>query len=208
MLAQLALAQLALAQDAEAQEADAQLASDRALLAQDADAHDADAHDAVVHVAEAHDADAQDAEAQDADAHDASVVAARQASPSNVATPSGPGFTNCASAAFGFGGRTEAAAAAALTSPTPVAIPPRRCVAVAISAPLTSSGVQVGCSARSLAAMPLTTGAENEVPDIHIQPAPTTRSGKVCASTESFGTGPTIILPGATSSGLANPSPV
>jgi len=56
--------------------------------------------------------------------------------------------------------------------------------------------------------MPLTTGAANDVPDIHIQPGATTRSGKPSASVESVGTGPTIIRPGATTSGLAKPSAV
>ena len=38
--------------------------------------------------------------------------------------------------------------------------------AVSISAPFTWSGVQVGCAARTAAAVPETTGAANEVPDI------------------------------------------
>jgi hypothetical protein len=73
--------------------------------------------------------------------------------------------------AFGLGGVLTAAAAVAWTSPTPrayVPVPGPGWAAVNMSAPLTSSGVHVGCRARRSAAIPETTGAEKEVPDIHM----------------------------------------
>ena len=81
-------------------------------------------------------------------------------------------------------------------------------VAVTISAPFTWSGVQSGWRARICAAIPETTGAENDVPDIQMYPGATRRSGNVVASVLADGTGPIIQRPGAPSSGFAKPSAV
>src|SRR5712691_3001922 len=70
----------------------------------------------------------------------------------------------------GFGALVSAAAPAAFSSPTP----PENFVAEVsadascISAPLTWSGVQLGCRARIWAAAPETCGAASDVPDIHM----------------------------------------
>ena len=90
----------------------------------------------------------------------------------------------------------------------PRAVPAAVPLAVSMSAPLTWSGVQLGYFARSCAAAPATTGAANEVPDIHMKPEPVTRSG--CSSTivEDPGTGPVRYRPGAPMSGFAKPSSV
>jgi hypothetical protein len=75
--------------------------------------------------------------------------------------------TNLFSAAFGFGALESATAFAMSTTPTPAESgaesPAGR--AVTISAPLTWSGVDVGCAERIWAAAPATTGAANEVPE-------------------------------------------
>ena len=54
------------------------------------------------------------------------------------------------------------------TSPTPSAVPAAVGFAVSMRAPLTWSGVQPGYLASSCAAAPETTGAANDVPDIHM----------------------------------------
>jgi hypothetical protein len=141
-LAQLALgtdpeAQDADAHEAEAHEAEAQLASAYALLAQEADAQDALAQEAEAHEAEAHEAEAHDAEAQEAVVHAPPSTAARQPIPSNDGSPAASDTTNLPRDPFALGGFTIDAAAAALTSPTPVCGPPANPVAVAIRAPLT-----------------------------------------------------------------------
>jgi hypothetical protein len=110
---------------------------------------------------------------------------------------------------FGFGGFDTAAAARTSISPTPAASGgPAIGRAVNISAPLTWSGVHDGCRARICAAAPATTGAAKDVPDIHMYPDCTIRSGNDRASVDSDGTGPVMKRPGATSSGFANPSGV
>ena len=59
---------------------------------------------------------------------------------------------NRSSAAFAFGGEVRAAAAPALTSPTPIAqlVIAEDCRAVSISAPFTWSGVQLGVQGEQL----------------------------------------------------------
>ena len=63
-----------------------------------------------------------------------------------------------------------AAAAVTSISPTPAdsASAADRWRAVSMSAPLTWSGVQFGWRASNWAAAPATTGAEKDVPDIHM----------------------------------------
>jgi hypothetical protein len=142
-----ALAQLALGTDPEAHEADAheadaheaeaQLASAYALLAHEADAHDALAQEAEAHDALAHEAEAQEAEAHEALVHAPPLTAARQLIPSNEGLPAASDTTKLSRDLFALGGFTIDAAAAALTSPTPVCGPPASPVAVAMRAPLT-----------------------------------------------------------------------
>jgi hypothetical protein len=80
--------------------------------------------------------------------------------------PSGP--TKALRPRFGLGGLVTSNAPFALTSPTPSAVPAAVGRALSMSAPLTLSGVQFGFLARIRAAAPETTGAENDVPDIHM----------------------------------------
>src|SRR5436190_20454686 len=117
-----------------------------------------------------HEAMPQDAMPQDAMPHEASdsaVMPQLAASNTGALPPSGSGTTNAFSARFGLGGADSASAAAASTTPTPseygLAAPGTS--AVSISAPLTWSGVQPGCAASRSAAMPATSGAENDVPE-------------------------------------------
>jgi len=63
--------------------------------------------------------------------------------------------------------------------------------AVSISAPFTWSGVHSGCSASRRAAVPATIGAAKDVPDIHMYPGATTRSGSAVGSVDPGVTGPT-----------------
>src|SRR5919198_6242687 len=154
-----ALVQLALVQEAEVQLA----------LVQDADVHEADVQDALVHEADVqealvHEADVQLALVQEASAFAALVQLA--ASKTGSVPPAGSATRKRLSARFGLGGFVSAAALAASTSPTPSdQLGAAVGFAVSISAPLTWSGVQFGCSASSTAAVPETTGAANEVPE-------------------------------------------
>ena len=90
------------------------------------------------------------------------------------------------------GGLVSAAAAPASISPTPAERPAAFGTGCAVSmrAPFTWSGVHSGCRASSSAAAPETIGAANEVPDIHMYPGATTRSGSAVGSVEPAGTGP------------------
>jgi hypothetical protein len=126
--------------------------------------------EAEVHEAEVHEADVHDADVQEADVQLASVLAAVfHASASRYGLPLASEWTKVRSAAFGLGGAVCAAAAAASISPIPTDIEDAFGTnrAVFISAPLTWSGDQSGWRARIWAAAPATTGAANEVPDIH-----------------------------------------
>ena len=112
--------------------------------------------------------------------------------------------------AFGFGGLETAFAAAPSTSPTPRELEAScpSCFALSIRAPLTWSGPQPECRARSCAAIPETTGAANEVPDIHMYPVPTVRSACSVSIVEPSGTAPFMYRPGAPRSGFEKPSSV
>jgi hypothetical protein len=73
---------------------------------------------------------------------------------------------NCSRAAFGFGGSIPATAPAASISPTPSENEAAEvALALAISAPLTWSGVYSGWAARMCAAVPETTAVAIEVPE-------------------------------------------
>ena len=61
---------------------------------------------------------------------------------------------------------------------------------MSMSAPFTSSGPHSGWSASSRAAVPATIGAAKDVPDIHMYPGATTRSGRAVGNVEPAGTGP------------------
>jgi len=115
--------------------------------AQDADAQDALAQDAVFQEAEAHEAEAHEALFQEASA----VAALAQLAASNTRPepPAGSDTTYLSSAKFGFGGELTAAALPALTSPTPRDMGDALggATALTMSAPLTWSGVKLGCSA-------------------------------------------------------------
>jgi hypothetical protein len=156
--AQEASAHEAVAQEASLQEALAHEALDQEALAQEALDQEALDHEALDHEALAHEASAAAALDQPALSKTLRPVAASV-------------VTNGARAAFGFGGLVTAAAAAASTTPTPRApgaVYPEGTAAFSIRAPFTWSGVHVGWSARMYAAAPETTGAANEVPDIHM----------------------------------------
>jgi hypothetical protein len=156
-------------QEADAHEALAHEAADCESLAQDAEAQDAEAHDALAQEALDQDAEAHEASDQDADAHEAfaEAVLAQLAESKTLPPLRGSVTRNLSSARFGFGALVRATAFATSTTPTPsesgaaVGV----LLAVTISAPLTWSGVHVGCVARICAAAPDTIGAENEVPE-------------------------------------------
>src|SRR6266568_1595522 len=112
----------------------------------DASAAEAEAHDAL-----AHEAEAQDALAHEAEAHEASVAAvlAQEAvSTTGVESPLGSGTRNWSRAAFGFGGSVSSSACCRFSSPAPAepGAASGTGLALSISAPLTWSGVQSGCS--------------------------------------------------------------
>jgi hypothetical protein len=168
-LAQAAAAQLAAFQDAAAHEAAFQDAAAQLALDHDADAQLADAQDAFAHDALDQDADAQLALFQEALFHEASAVAVlAQLAASKTLPPEPSETTKPLRARFGFGGLVTSEAALAFTSPTPSARPAEVGRALTMRAPLTWSGVQPGCAARMSAAAPETTGAEKDVPDIHM----------------------------------------
>jgi hypothetical protein len=167
--AQEAAAQLAAFQEAAAQEAAAQEA-----LFQEADAQLAFAQEAFAQLAAFQDALAQLALAQEAlfqlawfqEAFAVAAFAQLAESKTWPPVPSGP--TKALRPRFGFGGLVTSNAPFALTSPTPSAMPAAVGRALSMSAPLTLSGVQLGFFARVRAAAPETTGAEKDVPDIHM----------------------------------------
>src|SRR6266566_4919567 len=153
-LPRLRSAQEAAAAAVSAQEADAQLA-----LLQEAEAQLAADHDAA-----AHDASAQEAEAQEASAF---ALAAQLAASKSRVPLVGSLTMKPSSARFGFGGFWISIERAALTSPVP-SDHPEACgigFVPSMSAPLTWSGVYSGWRPRMSAAVPLTIGAEKEVPE-------------------------------------------
>src|SRR5919197_6013614 len=151
----------------------------------DASVHVASSSAPSVQVASVHVASVQVASVQVASVHVASVqvasvqVAASQAvlfltassqvaqSKTGTEPPFGSAVRNRSSARFGFGGDASAAAFPALTSPAPVEFGAAlgASSAVARSAHLTWSGVQVGCRVRISCAAPAATGAANDVPE-------------------------------------------
>ena len=137
-----------------AQEAEAQLRSLQEASAQLAADQDASAHEA-----SAHEASAQEASLL--------ALAAQLAASKTSALVSGFVTTNAFSALFGFGGLSVSIERAAFTSPTPSDMPFACGIGFVptISAPLTWSGVYSGCLPRISAEIPLTIGAENEVPE-------------------------------------------
>jgi len=79
----------------------------------------------------------------------------------------------------------------------------------AINAHLTLSGLQSGCHWKIIAAAPATCGAAKEVPLIAAYPAATRLvAGASWSRVVPAGKGAPMCRPGATSSGLANPSTV
>src|SRR5712691_7108557 len=134
------------------QEAEDQVALDQEALDHEADDHDALDQEALDHEADDHEAD--DQEALDCAALD-------QLAESNTRPPLPSLTTNWSRPAFGFGGSVTPAAPAAETIPTPRSKDGESAYgcAVTISAPLTWSGVQLGCIASRSAAAPATTGA-------------------------------------------------
>jgi hypothetical protein len=167
--AQLAAFHEAAAQEAAAHEAFAQLAAFQEAAAQEAFDQEALAQEALFQEAFAQEAFAQEALFQEALFHDASVWAVlAQLAASKAKPPETSGLTNWFRARFGLGGSATCVAAIALTSPTPRAMPPAVGCALSMRAPLTLSGVQSGWWAMTRAAAPETTGAEKEVPDIHM----------------------------------------
>src|SRR4051794_27001728 len=144
----------AAAPELESQEALAQLASLHDASAQDAESHDASAHDAASH----------EAEAQEAFAF---AVDAQLAASKIVAPETRSATTNLRRALFAVGGLENSTDRPALTSPTPSDMSFARGIglAPAISAPLTWSGEKVGCRPSTSAAMPVTIGAANDVPE-------------------------------------------
>jgi len=153
-----AFAQEAFAQEAFAQEAFAQEAELQEAELQEAELQDALDHDALDHEAEFHEA--------------FELAVAYQALALNSGLPVALFTdTNWFRPAFGFARPEALAAAAPLTTPTPRA-PAEAYLAgtetVCMIAPLTWSGVQLGCLAMIAAAIPETTGAANDVPDIHM----------------------------------------
>src|SRR6266516_38778 len=153
-LARLRSAQEAVAEALEAQDADAQLTSLQEASAQLADDHDAAAHEA---------------ESQEVLAQEASLFAcSAQLAVSKTGAPvTGSPAMKLSRPVFGFGGLVSSTEREALTSPTPsdMSLARGSGFAPSISAPLTWSGVKSGCLPRISAAMPLTIGAANDVPD-------------------------------------------
>src|SRR6266702_166126 len=136
----------------------AQEAAAAAVSAQEADAQLAADHDAA-----AHDASAQEAEAQEASAF---ALAAQLAASKSRVPLVGSLTMKPSSARFAFGGFWSSIERAALTSPVP-SDKPEACgigFVPTMSAPLTWSGVYSGWRPRMSAAVPLTIGAEKEVP--------------------------------------------
>src|SRR5919197_2777923 len=129
---------------------------------------------ASVQVASVHVASVQVASVQVASVHVAAsqtvlrLTASSQVAQSKtgVEPPFGSGTRNLSSARFGFGGDVSVAALPALTSPAPIDVGAAfgAFLAVASSAPLTWSGVQLGCRRSSACAADATTGAAKEVP--------------------------------------------
>ena len=162
--AQLAAFQLAAAQDAAAHEALFQEAEDQLAFAQEALAHEAAFQEAL----------AQEALDQEAWFHDAwfqeafAVALFAQLAESKTTPPVPSEPTNWFRARLGFGGLVTSNAPLALISPTPRPMTAAVERALSMSAPLTLSGVHVGFFARIRAAAPETTGAANDVPDIHM----------------------------------------
>jgi hypothetical protein len=139
-------------------------------LFHDALFQEAEFHEALFQDALFHEALFQEAEFYEALFHEALVFAELTQLALSKASPFAmcplPDLTNSSSAAFGFGGSLTWVAALAVISPTPPASPAPGIVrAVSISAPFTSSGVNLGCRARMSAAAPATTGAANDVPE-------------------------------------------
>src|SRR5262249_15075296 len=134
-------------------------------------------------------------EFQEAEFHDALFHEADACAALIQAVQSKPpvAVTKASSARFGFGASGRFAARLALTSPTPPARPSDRSMfcAVSISAPLTWSGVNPGCRARTSAAAPATTGAANDVPESCMYPCANTLPGRSVQSVEPTGAGPT-----------------
>src|SRR6266516_4717593 len=143
-LPRLRSAQEAVAELASLQEAAAQLAADQDAAAQLASLHEAAAHEA-----------------------SAWALAAQLAASKTGAPVKRLVTTNVFRALFGFGGLSVSIEGPAATSPTPTEREDA-CgsgSAPTISAPLTWSAVYSGCLPRISAAIPLTIGAENEVPE-------------------------------------------
>ena len=107
--------------------------------------HEADDQEALDQEAELHDADVQEALDQDAAFH----VRSERAAVAQRGGVEGPIRDEAESERFWFGGLWMLAAAGASSSPTPSARPAFVLAAEAISAPLTWSGVHVGCNASS-----------------------------------------------------------
>src|SRR5437016_4277020 len=157
-----------------AQEALARLRSAQEAAAEALDAHDADAqlaslHEASDQLADDQEASAHEAESQEVLAQEASLFAfvAQLAESKTGAPVTGSLAMKVLRARFGFGGLTYSIEREALTSPTPsdMLVALGSGFAPSISAPLTWSGVKSGCLPRISAAMPLTMGAANEVPE-------------------------------------------
>src|SRR5205085_11606969 len=93
-------------------------------------------------------------------------------SKTGVDPPVGSGPTNLSSARFGFGGALSDAALPALSSPAPTefGVAFGAFFAVASSAPLTWSGVQLGWRVRISCAAPATAGDAKDVPESWMEP--------------------------------------
>src|SRR3954463_13150910 len=78
--------------------------------------------------------------------------------------------------------------------------------ALAMIAPLTWSGVHVGCTSSRSAAAPATIGAESDVPPAGMYSPLRTHVGQRLAKALPGASGPTMCAPGAAISGLAKPS--
>src|SRR6266516_1714036 len=133
--------------------------SPSALTAQEALARLRSAQEAVAEALDAQDADAQLTSLQEASA---------QLAESKTGAPvTGSPAMKLSRPLFGFGGVVNSIEREALTSPTPsdMSLARGSGFAPSISAPLIWSGVKSGCLPRISAAMPLTIGAANDVPD-------------------------------------------
>ena len=160
-LVHVALVQVAEVQVALVQVAEVQVASANAELVQEALVQVADVQVALVQVADVHVADVQVASV---------LTCSFQASASKVGSPSSLPSTNARRFSFGFGGSVDAAARCGvdLADARRDGVGVGQAGALSIRAPFTWSGVQSGWRARSCAAAPATTGAANDVPDIHM----------------------------------------